>query len=241
MKIVLKKRLRRDNPRLTHFGADARLCSSDRLKAACEKVLCKECVLDNRAEEVIRADKALDKYLSKNSTPAEKMIVDKLLRGFRKHRKNREARDKEQFIATSDFSYNEQTKGIASEITYRCNAKCGTSIPLAQSCNRKSYSSHNSHISILDYDANIMQIIGPYINGSGQREELLRLSMLDLPSGKHFQCNISRHQGVVGEKIRSVCNHEMALAMEKEIKETILHELGEDFYDDWKTKSASER
>ena len=75
----IKKKLQKDDPQLTHFGADARLCSSNRLQAGCEKVLCKDCVLDNRAKEVIRDDKALDKYLAKNLNPAEKEMMDKLL------------------------------------------------------------------------------------------------------------------------------------------------------------------
>ena len=98
-------------------------------------------------------------------------------------------------------------KRIASEITYQCNANCDLSIPLGQSYNRKSYTNHNSHFPIMNYDANIMQIVAPYINGSRQREESLQLSMLDLLSGKNFQRNISRHQALFGVKIQSVCNH----------------------------------
>ena len=87
---------------------------------------------------------------------------------------------------------------MASKITYQCNAKCCSSIPLAQPCNSKSYAAHNKHERILDYDANILQILGPYLNGSGQREESLRLSMLDLPNSKKFGRNISRHQALIG-------------------------------------------
>ena len=83
--------------------------------------------------------------------------------------------------------------------------------------------------------------MSPYISGSGQRKESLRLSMLDLPNAKHFQRNISRHQALVGEKIQLVCRHEMDLAIEEEIKQTILHEKGEDFYKVWKSKAAGER
>ena len=61
----IKKRLRRDNPRLTHFGADARLCSSDKLIAAGNLLPCKDCVIDNRAKEMISADKSLDKCANK--------------------------------------------------------------------------------------------------------------------------------------------------------------------------------
>ena len=109
------------------------------------------------------------------------------------------------------------------------------------SSNRKSYTAHNCHKSILDYDANIFQIVGPYINGSGQREESLRLSMFDLPNGKNFQRNISHHQALVGEKILSVCRQEMELAMGEEIRQKILYERDEEWYKTWVEKPAGER
>ena len=98
---------------------------------------------------MIRADRALDKYLSRTATRSEKEIIEKILSGFRKHEKKRESRDTRQFIEKSAITYNDQTCGIASEITYQCNATCGSSIPLAQSSNRKSYTKHNNHLSIL--------------------------------------------------------------------------------------------
>ena len=61
----VKKRLKQENDGLTHFGADTRLCSSDKLIAAGNLLLCKDCAIDNRAKEVISADRALDKYANK--------------------------------------------------------------------------------------------------------------------------------------------------------------------------------
>ena len=49
---------------------------SDKLIAVGNLLLCKDCVIDNRAKEVISADKALDKYAAKNLNPHEKVIID---------------------------------------------------------------------------------------------------------------------------------------------------------------------
>ena len=47
----VKRRLREENNGLTNFCGDARLCSSNGLKAAGDNMLCKECVMNNRTEE----------------------------------------------------------------------------------------------------------------------------------------------------------------------------------------------
>ena len=110
--------MKQENDGLTHFGADARLCSSDKLIAVGNILLCKECTVNNRAKEVISADKALDKYIEKTTNPHEKQIIDKLFKGFRKHIRKSVARDKEQFIRQSSIMMNKTTRGITSEITY---------------------------------------------------------------------------------------------------------------------------
>ena len=56
-------------------------------------MLCKECAVDNRAKEMISADKTFDKYINKTTNPHEKQIIGKLLKGFRKHRRKSAARD----------------------------------------------------------------------------------------------------------------------------------------------------
>ena len=64
-------------------------------------MLCKECVLNNRTEEMIRADRVLDMYLNRTADPREKKIIEKILSGFRKHQKKRASRDTGQFIKRS--------------------------------------------------------------------------------------------------------------------------------------------
>ena len=117
-----------------------------------------------------------------------------------------------------------------------CNTKCHPSIPLVAPCNTKTYTSHNCHKSILDYDANIYAIIDPFITGSGPREASLRYSLLDLPSSRNLRRTISRHQSLVGSKIQEVCQNEMQLALELEVKETMIHEHGDEYYNNWKSK-----
>ena len=71
------------------------------------------------------------------------------------------------------------------------------------------------------------------MNGSGLRDTSCRLSTCDLPNSRNLQRNISRHQGVVIDKIQAAAQQEMDLPMTMEIKEITLHEEGEEFYNAW--------
>ena len=42
-------------------------------------------------------------------------------------------------------------------------------------------------------------------------------------------------------EIRSICRHEMDLAIQEEIKVTILYERGEDFHKQWSNKTVDEK
>ena len=64
---------------------------------------------------------------------------------------------------------------------------------------------------------------------------------MDLPTSESLKRTISRYQHLVGEKIRSVAEKEMELAMVEEIKATILTEKGEEWYDEYFKKSEGER
>ena len=74
-------------------------------------ILYKECTVDNRAKEVISADRPLDKYMNKTTRPCEKILIEKLLTCFQKHQEKRAARDNEQFIKKSSISICEITCG----------------------------------------------------------------------------------------------------------------------------------
>ena len=130
----------------------------------------------------------------------------------------------------------EETWGIATTSTFRYNTKSHRSIPLVAPCNTKSYTSYNCHKSILDYDANICAIIDPYLTGSGPRETSLWYSLHDLPSSRNLRRTIPRHQSLVGSKIQAVCENEMQSALELEIKETIITENSEEYYNNLESK-----
>ena len=152
----------------------------------------------------------------KNTTPNQKRIIHKLVDGFRQHSKKSTGRNTKQFIDNTSLKLQDKTMGIASENTYRCNSKCHSSIPLTQARNDKSYTDDKKYETILNYDANILALLGPYINGTGQRDASMRLSLLDLPPSRNFQRNISRHQAFIGEKIRNIVQEEIDLALEME-------------------------
>ena len=230
-----------DETQVTHFGSDTRLCSYKNMKDSENHLLCKHCVIENRETEISSYEKGFDTYIKKHATKNQSQIVSKLIDCFRRQRKKSGPREKNQFINKSSVTMNDTTIGIASENTYHCNSKCHSSIPLTQPRNQKSYTEHNKYKSILDYDANIFAILGPYMNGTGQRDASMSLSLLDLPSSRNFKRNISRHQSFIGEKIQAVSEKEMDLAMEMEIKETIMNEKGEKYYKEWVGKAQGYR
>ena len=226
---VLKK-LKEESDGLTDLGSDARMCSYTKMKDSENNLLCKLCTIESREKEVINDEKGFVNYIKKHATPNQSRIICKLIDGYRQQRKKSKPRDIKQFIKNSSVTMNDTTMGIASENAYQCNSKCHSSIPLTLPRNQKSYTEHNSHRTILDYDANIYAILGPYMNGTGQRDASMRLSVLDLPASRNFQRSISRHQAFIGEKIQAVCRKEMDLALKMEIKETILHEKSDEYY-----------
>ena len=57
--------------------------------------------------------------------------------------------------------------------------------------------------------------------------------MMDLPKARNLSRSFSRHQNLVGQKIRDTVIKEMDIALEMEIKATIEHDEGEEFYQTW--------
>ena len=103
----------------------------------------------------------------------------------------------------------ETTMGIASESAYTYKSKCHSYILLTLPPNQKLYTDHNSHIAILNYDSNTYAILDPYMNGTGQRDATMRMSVLDLPASRKSQRNISRHQAFIDEQVKLVCENKM--------------------------------
>lgn len=57
------------------------------------------------------------------------------------------------------------------------------------------------------------------------------LTLLDLPNTSDFQRTFTRHQGIVGDKIREVTTYEMDLAFSMELEASILYKKGEVYYE----------
>ena len=89
----------------------------------------------------------------------------------------------------------------------------------------------------MDHDQNIFAIVSPLINGTGGRATALQYTLMDFPNSESLKRTISRYQHLVGEKIRSVAEKEMELAMVEEIKAIILTEKGEEWYNAYLKKN----
>ena len=221
--------------------SDSRLCSAASLKETAGKLLCKDCVVDNRKKESVSYANGLKIYLENNASVSERKIVNKIINGYDFQRKKSSQRTTRQFVENSTIKHNEKTSGIANETTYTC--PCPTHKPslLSPPTNPKSYSSNTKRVSILDHDQNIFAIVSPLINGTGGRATALQYTLMDLPNSESLKRTISRYQHLVGEKIRSVAEKEMELAMVEEIKATILTEKGEEWYNQYYAKPEGER
>ena len=53
----------KDAGRLKRFSGDSRLCSAASLRETADKLLCKDCVVDNRKKESVSYDNGLNRYL----------------------------------------------------------------------------------------------------------------------------------------------------------------------------------
>ena len=61
-----------------------------------------------------------------------------------------------------------------------------------------------------------------YMNGVGGDDLDAMAVLLDFPIGRNLTRNFSRHQEVVGDKIRDYIIKEMELALEMELKATVI-------------------
>jgi len=84
-------------------------------------------------------------------------------------------------------------------------------LPLTNERKSKSYDKAKRPTS-MDYDDHINAVLMGYINGTGVRDVSKSLTLLDLPKASNFQRTFTRHQGIIGDKIREVTAREMDLA-----------------------------
>ena len=154
------------------------------LKETAGKLLCKDCVVDNRKKESVSYANGLRIYLENNVSASERKIVNKIINGYDILQKKSNQRTTRQFVEHSTIKHNEETIGIANETIYTC--PCPTHKPslLKLPNNPKSYSSNTKKASILDHDQNIFAIVSPLINGTGGRATALQYTLMDLPNSE---------------------------------------------------------
>ena len=85
----------------------------------------------------------------------------------------------------------------------------------------------------MDYDSNVKGIIQAYMNGAAGISLNIPGILIDLPNARNLSRNFSRHQELVGEKIRAIVMEEMDLALQMELKATIISEENEEYYEKW--------
>ena len=148
----------KESGRLKRFSGDSRLCSAASLRETADKLLCKDCVVDNRKKESVSYANGLNKYMEKHASISERKIVNKIINGYGVHRKKSAQRSTKQFIENSSIKHNEKTIGIANETTYTCPCSAHKPLPLTPPNNPKSFTLQNRKASISDHDQNIMQL-----------------------------------------------------------------------------------
>ena len=85
----------------------------------------------------------------------------------------------------------------------------------------------------MDYEANVNAVVQGYMNGQAGNSLDTTGVMMDLPKARNFTQSFSRHQDLVGQKIRETVMKEMDIALKMEIKATIVHKESEEFYETW--------
>ena len=90
-----------------------------------------------------------------------------------------------------------------------------------------------AHTHTLDYDLNINGIICMFYNDEGPTNSIRTGTILDFPNSVNFGNHIFRRQGFLGKKVRKIRKREMKIAMDMEIKATIVEDQGLNCYNKW--------
>ena len=125
------------------------------------------------------------------------------------------------------ISTQDKTVGLGSSTTFHCPHS--HHFQLSPNLTHRDAIGHK----YLDYDVNCKTIIQGYMNGAAGASLDTTGVLLDLPNAKNLTRNFSRHQDFIGEKIRDIVTEEMDLALQLELKATVIHEENEAFYEEW--------
>ena len=93
----------------------------------------------------------------------------------------------------------------------------------------------------IDLDINKIAVLLPFITGVGPSEIETIFSMLGFPNSIHYKRTISRWQPSICQKIIEISERAMRYAMDQEIKETIIADKGETYYQSWMECPKHER
>ena len=209
-----------------------RLVSLDNLKVASEDLLCKSCVVEHVEEERQHMIKLFAKHLEKRT----------------------DSTDNRRFIHEIAAATRKSSTRRTNTILDKCKINVDdTHIGISSSTKLSCCHNHNNYISpnkthqgnnrkrFMEYDANAKSIILGYMNGVGGTNLDAMAVLLDLPNGRNLTRNFSRHQEIVGENIRERTKKEMDLALQMELKATVIHEESKEFYEIWKNEDKATR
>ena len=119
------------------------------------------------------------------------------------------------------------TVGLGSNTGFCCAA--GHDITLSPNL------THPDHTGtyFVHYDTNAKAIIQGRMNGAAGNNLDSTGILLDLLKAMNMKRSFSRHQDTVGKNIRETVANEMELALQMELKATIVHEESEEYYEQW--------
>ena len=130
-------------------------------------------------------------------------------------------------LSCSQIKTRNKTVGLGSNTGFCC--KNGHNIPLSPNLTHPD----NNGTCFIYYDANVKAIIQAYTNGAAGNSLDTTGVLLDLPSARNLSRSFSCHQEKVGENIRATVVKKMELALEMELKATIIHKESKEYYEQW--------
>ena len=105
--------------------------------------------------------------------------------------------------------------------------------------NNNTYIDSKGQLTVMDFDINVKAVLNQFYLGVGPSSIARCASMLDLPNAKSMLNHCNRRQGVIGDKLRSITLVAMDAAIEVEVKQTLIHEHDEKYYNNWKKNYRS--
>ena len=137
----------------------------------------------------------------------------------------------------------DNTIGMSSNTTYQCGCDHCHAIPLTAPNSRNKMLMNNSNRTqhAMEHDTNVLGVITQYYNGVGPSMIGRTGNLLDLPNSINFHNYVYRRQSLISKQIIEVTTREIEHAFNLEVKETVIHEKGLDFYEKWLMEDKEKR